>query len=289
MAPLDSQMFSIKRPHLGRYKRAASHGLIVETYNSDAGVMWSQGALHRISINRTAHGRYACRYEGGAFRTVERPAFTLGLQPAGKLLEVDGDGADYISIFQHPRVFRDAGWTGGVGDPWDEQRLSARADAMTLHLALALAAAAQAGDAADPLTTEHLGIGLARCVVRLLGLRPDPEREMVPLDARRLRRVLDRIESELARQDLTVAVLAEAAHMSVSRFSRAFKQALGVAPHQFILSRRVERACHLLVDGSAPLSLVAYATGFSSQAHFSTVFRKRTGTTPKQFRQSRLA
>lgn len=285
MVPLDPQVFSIKRPHLGRYKRAASRGLLVETYNSDAGVMWSQGALHRISINRTAHGRYACRYDGGAFRTMERPAFTLGLQPAGKLLEVEGDGADYISIFQHPRVFRDAGWTGGLED---ERRLSARADAMTLHLALALAAAAQAGDAADPLTTEHLGIGFARCVVRLLGLRSGPERETAPLDARRLRRVLDCIESELARQDLTVAILAEAAHMSVSRFSRAFKQALGVAPHQFILSRRVERACHLLVDGSAPLSLVAYAAGFSSQAHFSTVFRKRTGATPKQFRQSRL-
>ena len=57
MAPLDPQVFSIKRPHLGDYKRAASHGLIVETYNSDAGAMWSQGALHRISINRTAHGR----------------------------------------------------------------------------------------------------------------------------------------------------------------------------------------------------------------------------------------
>ncbi|MGO7206585.1 hypothetical protein ACCT30_36540, partial [Rhizobium ruizarguesonis] len=70
MPDIDPQIFSISRPSLGGYKAFVQRDMIVETYRSAAGQMVSRGSLHRISINRTAHGKYAYRLGSGAFRKV---------------------------------------------------------------------------------------------------------------------------------------------------------------------------------------------------------------------------
>jgi AraC family transcriptional regulator len=93
-AAIDPQIFSIQRPLLDRYTCLAQRVLIVETYSSTAGHMLSEGSLNRISLNRTAHRRYAYRSGGDVFRPISRPAFTLALQPAGVTLVVYGDAAD---------------------------------------------------------------------------------------------------------------------------------------------------------------------------------------------------
>jgi AraC family transcriptional regulator len=288
MPAIDPQIFSIQRPILDRYTCFAQPGLIVETYSSTAGQMVSQGSLHRISLNRTAHRRYAYRSGGDAFRPVNRPAFTLALQPAHVTLEVEGDAADYISIFQAPELYR--GICGADFQPqdWDHEALSATADPLTLHIALSLALAAETSHRGDPLLMEHLGLSLARCVIRLLEPRL-PGRTVPDLGAlapHRLRRVTDYVESQLAQAELSVADLAAIAHLSPYHFSRAFRQATGQAPHRFILQRRIARAQLHLSDGGDSLADIAYATGFSSQAHFSSMFRRLTGMTPRQYRQS---
>ncbi|MBW8728398.1 MAG: hypothetical protein JF625_25060, partial [Inquilinus limosus] len=106
MDGLDPSVFAISRPALHDYAAAARPDITVECYRSDAGQMNSRGALHRLSLNRTGHGRYAFRIGDGPTRRVARPAWTLGVQPAGLPLFVDGDGADYISIFQPPEAYR---------------------------------------------------------------------------------------------------------------------------------------------------------------------------------------
>ena len=292
MPAIDPQIFSIRRPLLDRYTCMAQPGVIVETYSSAAGHMVSQGSLHRISLNRTAHRRYAYRSGGDTFRPVHRPAFTLALQPAGVTLEVEGDAADYISIFQAPELYRSLGGVEFQPEAWDHELLSATADPLTLHIALSLALAAET-DHGDPLLMEHLGLSLARCVVKLLTPRLSgvtTGRIALPdtgaLAPQRLRRVTDYVESQLGQPDLSVADLAAIAHLSPYHFSRAFRQAIGVAPHRFILQRRIERAQLHLSDGSDSLADIAYATGFSSQAHFSSMFRRLTGMTPRQYRLS---
>lgn len=59
-----------------------------------------------------------------------------------------------------------------------------------------------------------------------------------------------------------------------------------MAPHRFVLERRIERARLYLADGKETLANIAYATGFSSQAHFSSVFRRLMGATPKEYQRS---
>jgi len=288
MPAIDPQIFSIQRPLLDRYTCLAQRDLIVETYSSTAGQMVSQGSLHRISLNRTPHRRYAYRSGGDAFRVVNRPAFTLALQPAGVTLEVEGDAADYISIFQSPSLYQEIGGVDFPPADWDHELLSATADPLTLHIALSLALAGETMTRSDPLLMEHLGVSLARCVIKLL--EPRLQRIAAPdsgaLAPQRLRRVTDYVESQLAQPDLSVADLAAIAHLSPYHFSRAFRQATGLAPHRFILQRRIARAQLHLSDGGDTLADIAYATGFSSQAHFSSMFRRLTGMTPRQFRQS---
>ena len=82
MLDIDPQLFSISRPPLDDYRMFAQRQTIVETYHSGAGEMLATGALHRISINRTAHRNFSYRKGSGHFRRISRPAFTLDFQPA---------------------------------------------------------------------------------------------------------------------------------------------------------------------------------------------------------------
>ena len=76
------------------------------------------------------------------------------------------------------------------------------------------------------------------------------------------------------------------ARLSPFHFSRAFKQATGSAPHQFVIARRVRRAQLLLAAGSCSQAQIAYETGFASQSHFASTFRRVTGMTPGQYRRT---
>lgn len=98
----------------------------------------------------------------------------------------------------------------------------------------------------------------------------------------RIKRSIDLIHAQLT-SDLSLQCLASESGMSHFQFSRAFKRATGQSPHQYILEQRVARAQELL-KGQGSLSDIAYAVGFSSQAHMTDVFKKRLGVTPGQYR-----
>jgi AraC family transcriptional regulator len=103
------------------------------------------------------------------------------------------------------------------------------------------------------------------------------------LPPRLLRLVTDYLESHLD-QKLTVRRVADLANMSPYHFGRLFKESTGLTPHQYLVELRVLKAKQLLQSGSLTLGEISSRLGFSSRAHFTTVFRKRAGTTPKEFR-----
>jgi AraC family transcriptional regulator len=59
---------------------------------------------------------------------------------------------------------------------------------------------------------------------------------------------------------------------------------MGVSLHQYVIQRRVEHAKVMLRTTDEPLSQIAAAVGFASQSHFTTVFKRLTGATPKAYR-----
>ncbi len=103
------------------------------------------------------------------------------------------------------------------------------------------------------------------------------------LPAARLRRVMSYIDASLD-EPLTVVTLASVAGMSRSHFATLFKRSTGVSPHEAVLRRRVVRATQLLREDIESIAAIGCQLGFSSQAHFTTAFRKRVGLTPSAFR-----
>jgi AraC family transcriptional regulator len=84
---------------------------------------------------------------------------------------------------------------------------------------------------------------------------------------------------------LTIARLAASVHLSPFHFARSFKNTFGVTPHQYVTRERVMRAHYLLRSGDMPIGGVARAVGYSSHGQFSTVFRRVTGSSPRQYRR----
>jgi transcriptional regulator GlxA family with amidase domain len=122
---------------------------------------------------------------------------------------------------------------------------------------------------------------------------PLPAREPSALSRRwsglaphRLKRVLAHIELRLA-EPIQVCDLAEEVHMSPFHFTRMFKLATGHSPHRFITLKRVERAKELLATSDLPIAAIAAAVGYQTQAHFTGVFARHAGFTPKVFRVAR--
>lgn len=104
------------------------------------------------------------------------------------------------------------------------------------------------------------------------------------LSKRQLKQVIEYVDQHLD-QNLTLATLAAIAHMSPSYFSALFKQSTGLAPHQYVIHCRINRAKQLLLQGVS-VAEVALNLGFSHQSHFSRHFKRLVGVTPKAFLKS---
>jgi AraC-like DNA-binding protein len=100
-----------------------------------------------------------------------------------------------------------------------------------------------------------------------------------------LRRVQDYMDARLD-ENISLEALSDIAGLSVWHFAHAFKQAVGVAPHTYLVQRRVERGRALLTATNVPLSEIALSVGFTDQSHFARHFRRRFGMTPSQVRRT---
>ncbi len=93
------------------------------------------------------------------------------------------------------------------------------------------------------------------------------------------------IDHQLAR-DFGLLDLASLVGYCPDHFSRLFKETFRQSPHQYVLSRRIEKAKAMLRDEGVSIAEIAEACGFASQGHLSTVFKQRTGMPPGAYRRS---
>ena len=103
------------------------------------------------------------------------------------------------------------------------------------------------------------------------------------LSKRALKVVIDYIGDNL-QEDLTLAEIAGAVHMSPYHFSRLFKESTGLAPHQYVIERRVQRAKELLSNTALPIAEIAFLCGFAHQSHLNRHFKRLLGVNPKALR-----
>ncbi|HEY0287474.1 MAG TPA: AraC family transcriptional regulator [Pseudomonas sp.] len=158
-------------------------------------------------------------------------------------------------------------------------------DPVLYHLAQAMLPALQRPDRVSQLFIDHLLLAMCSHALQRYGrLRPASGKLPASLTPIQLRLAKELIASQLG-NDLSVQRIAQECSLSRSHFSRAFKQATGVAPHTWLLQMRVERARVLLLQRPAiPMVQIAQDCGFADQPHLTRVFTRLTGEPPSAWR-----
>ena len=101
--------------------------------------------------------------------------------------------------------------------------------------------------------------------------------------AQRVQDVIRFIDRNLGER-LTLVEMAAALGLNPYHFAHVFKQATRLAPHQYVIRRRLARAKQLLGTTDLPIAEVALVVGCANQSHFSALFHRATGMTPLTYR-----
>ena len=120
-------------------------------------------------------------------------------------------------------------------------------------------------------------------IERHSGARPSGTGGLTGWQIARVRAFIDKnLHRTIHTQDLSAVARRSNAH-----FSRSFKLTFGEPPHAYVVKRRLEKACHLMVTSSVSLSEIALSAGFSDQAHLCKLFRQAFGQSPASWRRER--
>jgi AraC family transcriptional regulator len=237
--------------------------------------------LHQGQQPVVSHRRSGSRVEEDLFHFGDG-----GLYPAGEYGPIGWDGpADVIHLHLSPTLLEDRARQGLDLTHFalrDHFRLE---DGLLTHLGRQLLAATGAGHALGQLYAESLAAALS---LHLIAHYASYERRIATDGARLPGVVLARIDAYIeavAEQPITLAALAELAHLSVFHFARRFKHTTGRTPYQYVLDWKITRARQLLRDSEQPVAAIGEALGFASPAHFAAAFKRVVGQSPRAFQQ----
>jgi AraC family transcriptional regulator len=156
-------------------------------------------------------------------------------------------------------------------------------DAHVVDLVRRLEAQAVQGNPFGTLYVEALSLTLASYVYsRYSGADRRNEETQLPMSE--TEKLVTFVENNLS-ANIGLADLARLVGHSPDHVSRTFKRSFGVSLYQYVLRRRLERAKALLRDRSQSIAEIALTSGFSTQSHFSAVFKGKTGMTPGAYRR----
>lgn len=140
----------------------------------------------------------------------------------------------------------------------------------------------RARDRRDAAALEALALTLAGTVLAAVNDSSSALAAPSARDAKRITAAVRALERDPA--DTSLAALARAAAMSPYHFLRTFRAVVGMAPHQYLLRLRLQRAARRLRAESTAVADIAYDCGFADLSTFNRRFRRVTGLTPTQFR-----
>jgi len=176
-----------------------------------------------------------------------------------------------------------------TGDHFDPSAYWQFRDDQLRHIVLAMHHELLAGFPSGRLFGEYMGLSFTTTL--LTKHSPTAQRTSGyrgGLSPAKLRLVKAFVNENLT-SSLSLTDIAKLVQMGPCHFARAFKESTGLSPHQYVLRRRIDRAVEMLKDERSSLAGIAYDLGFSSQGHFTTVFRKFTGTQPSNYREHLLS
>lgn len=236
---------------------------------------------HQVGVSFSAHSQLAYELDGKATRIdvpagvafangpevvrwaeVSEPTEALEIYPDRELLRAATESADAAEI--RPVV---ATWDGTV--------LGTAALLKRVHVGAADLDQMQASALA------HLLV--AHLADHYCSPAPARRRRSGRLDRALVDRIRDLVDARLA-EPLVLDDLAAEAGFSAFHFARAFKRSTGLAPHEFVTMRRMERAKAMLLARRGSVPEIAYAVGYSNVSHFRRQFRRYTGFATSELR-----
>ena len=283
------------RPHMPRPAVLSSDsspwtGFTVEQYSGGPADATNESPLfHHVVVQLDRPTSFEQRSEGQT-HTFHIPPGGVSLFPALQPITVrNRDTREFIVIAIDPRLVVRA-----AHEVVQPERLELRGqigidDPMVRGLALALRAEILSGYGGGRWYGEALVQTLAIHLVRHYAATPQTVREDTGgLGRRPLRLVLDYIQDHLA-EEISLETLAGVAGLSPFHFARLFKKTVGIAPHQYLIRRRVERAKELLLTTEIEIAEIAVQVGFCDQSHLTSHFKRTYGIAPGAFLRSTTA
>ena len=85
-------------------------------------------------------------------------------------------------------------------------------------------------------------------------------------------------------EDVTMPEIAQRLNISYTKFRRLFKEYTGLSPAQYFINLRIHRAKEMLRGTAASIKEISIILQFENPEYFATLFKKRTGITPSEFR-----
>lgn len=248
---------------------ASHHTLILRCDGVTTGAEW-EDSEHRPSVITIRPGSVNFIAAGNRVRCTMRVARPIRFM----ILELDADAV--ANVLQRS--------DGGLNPRFRSAPILASHDVR--HTLYAIRNEVDRPGPLDALYRESLSALLTLQLARAASDLADSQRSSASpggLPAWRLRRALDLIEADLESPP-SLEVLARHVGLSPSHFSHAFKQSMGVPPHQYVIQRRVAEAKALMNDRTLNLTEIALQCGFNGSSQFSTVFRRATGMSPSTYR-----
>lgn len=260
----DQRVFSIRQwPGMrSEYCWLPASGAVTVTRPHQIGVSFSEH--DRVAYEVDGRGRYL-RVPGGAvFATGPQAVYWSEVRQPAEALEI------------YPEV------------EFEIEPVAAGRDATVLGVAAVLRRAHLGRLDLDDMQASTLAHRLLTHLAddyRRPGRRPTADRRPRPgrLDRALLDRVARLVDERLA-EPLRLDDLAREARLSPYHFARAFKSSTGLAPHEFVTMRRLERAKAMLLTTRRGVAEVAAAVGYVNVGHFRRLLRRHTGFTPADLR-----
>jgi AraC family transcriptional regulator len=272
----------LPHPPLFSSKQAGWNGIYLECHRQPAHQSPKhRHAQHLISIHC---GRPVTveRWADGCFQREHLVYGDISIFPAGQDESVRWDREiDWIDLFLEPALLE-------VAEPELNSTTQVEivgqlkvSDPLIQQMGLALLAELESDALGSRIYAEAMATTLAVHLLRRYCARSQTIREYSEgLTKYKLQQAIDYI-NEYLNQDLTVAAIANVVQMSPYHFSRLFKQSTGLAPHQYVIQCRVERAKQLLLRRELTIAEVAYRAGFANQSHLNRHFKRLLGVTPR--------
>lgn len=232
-------------------------------------------------------GRVVRRGNGECQDTAARPG-TIWLCPIGVVedsIRITDDLSRILHMYIGHDVFSDiAALTSAKVSP---ETITYRADVdddFVRQVGYRITAELEEESSVGPFLVESLARSMAAHLVARYSGRVVQDQPGTAIEQFRMRRVIEYINDNLD-SDISLSELSDIACLSRHHFARAFRSAVGVPPHRFISSLRLQRAQDLLAHTRASLAEIAFACRFSSQSTFTRAFRRHAGVSPGDYRR----